>query len=466
MGLFENVKQLFSQKQKNDLLTGRELANSFLRNGNRNKPLVEDWSKIIISDKELYTGYSYAAINVRANMFAKLATNCIETSTKEGIKIPSDTFTHPYIDLIDTSKSFTNYMFWYTISTYLDLEGVYYLMAVRNIGDADVNGIKRIGEIQYFKLMNPYNVRRIINPETAEVGGYVESKYGLIREIPKEMIIEIRKLNPFSETENFAITDAAKEYQYTLKQAGDYTRHSLKNNMSAPGIVSTDVLLEPEQFQNFVARVTNQEKGLPLFGNGAGAINWDAMQIDIDKASLNNINEINRSTLFAVSGVSKTLMGIEESGTTRETSRVQKELCLENHIVPQLQLVVDALNQDYKNTYEKEYSQYEATIEIDNPIEEDVDIELKETTIQKADYDLFTAMVDKGYDELEAAQFVDEEIDLADLTTPKKPDNPTLPIPPTPDMPMVDTPLTPEKKPVKPVVEPKPKKDTKKPAGQ
>lgn len=408
----KTIQGLFTRQQNS---VGSDLAKDFLRFGGR-KPLVQDWSKVVMSDKDLYTGYSYAAINNRANKMSQLATENLKTDantkTLKAKKTSGEAVEHPYISIIDKSKTFSNYQFWYNISTFLDLEGVYYLLVVRNVQGS------RVGNPQEFKLLNPYNVRRIRNKETGEIGGYVEARDGLVRTIPPEMIIDIRNLNPFSSDDPYAMTDAAKEYQYTLKQAGDYTRHSLKNNMAAPGILSTDMLLDDEQFKNFVSRVTNQEKGLPLFGNGAGAITWDAMQIDLDKASLDKINEINRSTLMAISGVGKTMMSIEESGTTRDTAKVQKDLFVENHIMPQLQLVIDALNQDYKKYYEADYESFGYSLYIDNPLGTDREAELKDLEIRETSFDLYNSLVNKGYKPDLAAKYTDGEITLEELGQP------------------------------------------------
>lgn len=404
------------------------MARSFLKYGNQ-KPLIQDWSSVIMDDSQLYQGYPYAAINVRANKLAQLATENVKTELLDSYEtknnLDDDKFIHPYLQVINESPTFSNYKFWYDISTYLDLEGVYYLMAVRTVAGEGNN--KRIGNIQSFKLTNPYNVRRVINEETGLVGGYIETRGSQVREIPSDMIIPIVKLNPFKDNEPYAMTDAAKEYQYALKQAGDYTRHSLKNNMSAPGILNTDVLLPQEQFENFKNRVTSQEKGVPLFGNGAGAITWESMQIDLDKASLTSINEMNRATLFAVSGVGKTIMGIEESGTTRETSKTQKDLFTENHIIPQLQLILDAFNQDYKNNYNKEYLANGAQLYIDSPlgVDKDVelkdkDIELKEIAVKEAEFTLYDTLLAKNYTPDSIKLYLDGEIEVNELEIDEK----------------------------------------------
>jgi hypothetical protein len=220
-------------------------------------PMYPDYSQVVMEDKDLYTGYGYALINKTANKVAKTAIDNVRSwSDVKGA-------VHPYVEVLDQSPTFSLYQFWKHISIYIDLEGVYYLMAVRNVAD------NRVGSIQEFKLLNPYNITRILDSNNMDVGGYVETRKGMQRDIPKEMIIEIRDLNPFSEDIAYAMTDAAKESQFTLKTSGDHTRNALKHNINAPGIINTDVILPDEQFQNFKARVNAHTKGEPIFGNGA-----------------------------------------------------------------------------------------------------------------------------------------------------------------------------------------------------
>ena len=416
MDFFKNFN-IFNRQTKNSNTLGSDLGNDFLRNGSRKTGVMQaDWSSAQMTDFDFYTGYSYAAINNRANKVAHLAVNNLYTSAtpKEMKKSRSSDvqIVHPYLKLINESSEFTPASFWYALSTYIDLEGVYYLYVHRAIG----NGI--YGTPQYFKMLNPYNVKRVLNQDTMEVGGYVETRGGLQRVFDKDQIIEIRKLNPFSEEKTFSMTDAAKEYQFAIKQAGDFTRSSLKNNIASPGIISTDVILDDEKFANFKARVLSQEKGMPLFANGAGGIDWKSMQIDMDKAALSDINEINRSTLFAVSGVSKTTMGIEESGTTREVSRTQKDKFIEDHIMPQTQLIIDALNQDYRTHYASEFEKNQYIIKIDSPMAADKDAEKKDVEIAQAAFELYDQLVKLGYDHLLAAKYSKGEIQLADLGEP------------------------------------------------
>lgn len=428
--MFEKVKNSFARLIRNSI--SLPLGKRFLAYGNGEK-MFPGWSDVVMSDQDHYTGYSYAAIRNRANGVATLALDNLHTQSK--IK----DFVHPYLPLIDDSPYFSKFWFWYVISTYLDLEGVFYLFALRN-SDAT-----KKGSVLYFKLLNPYTITRLLDTNKLEVVGYRQNINGFTREFNKDMIIEIRELNPFDNNEPYAITDAAKEGQFTLKTSGDYTRHSLKNNINSPGIISTDVLLGTEEFQNFKARMSGHTKGEPVFANGKGAITYEPMQVDLSKAALKEVNEGSRDIVFAVHGVSKTMMGFEQSGTTRETANVQEGLFDKMQTVPRIQLVVDALNLDYKNSYPKEYAANKAIITVNNPSSKDQDAEIKDITVKQTSFDLYDDLIAQGYDEKIAGKYVKGEIGVDELGAPTKEPRP-LPVSPTAPTPTEPTPKKIKKK--------------------
>lgn len=397
--------------------------------------MMPQWSQVVMSDEDIYSGYTYAAIRNRANMVAEIAAENVRTwsPTKNSKQ-------HPYLSLIQDSRNFSERDFWYSISTYEDLEGVYYLMALRNQRG------NRLGKPQEFKLLNPYQVRRIVNSETMEVAGYIETRNGKTREIPPYMIIEIREMNPFSDEKPYAMTDAAKEGQFTLRQVNDYTRNALQGNINAPGIISTDVMLDDDRFQQFVDRVKGHGKGEPIFGNGSGAITWQDMQTDLSKAALKDVSEVNRQLLLAVSGSSKTSLGIEESGTTRDTARVQKELSVEGHVLPRIRLILDALNQDYKRNYEADYSMSRMLLVCDNPMKTDLDAELKETEVSQKQLDLYNSMIADGYDPKIAAEYANGDKDITEIGLPKPKPEPTPATEPEPEPEPEETPEEPEER--------------------
>lgn len=399
--MLQNIRKKISNvlvpKAKNVM----NLPNSFLRYGNRGV-VTPDWSYVEMSDLDHYSGYGYATINNRANKVAKTA--------KENVRTQGSKEEHPYLSLIRESKYFSETDFWYSASTYLDLEGIYYILAVRSYEG------ERIGMPQYFKLLNPYEVRRVINPQNKEVEGYIETKGGLTREIPPEMIIPIKKLNPFDNSQTFAMTDASKGSQFNLKTASNYTRHAVRNNQNAPGIISTDIELDDEQFTNFVARMKAHNQGEPIYSN-SGSVKWEGMQIDLSKSALKDINEVNRAELFAVSGVSKTILGIEESGTTRETARVQKELNMEDQILPQIQSILDALNLDYLKV--RSMNKSKGILVVDNPMANDIDADIKEVDLKDKQLDLYQKLINKGVDRKLASDYVKGDIDIDSLNIEK-----------------------------------------------
>lgn len=417
---FNFVKNIFKpqNKQINTALTS---ARHFLKYGNT-QIRTPDWSQVLLTEQDAYSGILYGAINVRAVALAQLATNNLITTASDKViekaKAEGKVIEHPYLEIIDKSKTFSNYQFWSTITTYLDLEGLMYIMAVRAISPSGL-----VGNVQEFKLLNPFNVQRKFDSNTKELVGYTEYRGTMSRDIPKEMIIPIINLNPFDETP-FSMVDAVKEHQFTLKAAGDYTRAAISNNINSPGIIATDKELSQEELEDFKARVIGKVKGEPIFGGGKGSVTWSDMQADLNKSALTDVNNISLQNIVSVSGASKTMLGWEESGTTRETAKVQRNNFIEMRVMPQLQLIIDALNQDYKIYNPIEYERDRYTITIENPLASNVEQDLKETECRQKEYDLYQIMVDNGYDREETAKFVNHQIELEELN---EPDEPKLP---------------------------------------
>lgn len=419
---FRNIVSSFT---KNSAERGLSDPYEFFRNGPRRMPAT--WSMAEISDKDFYTGYGFAVVNKRANRSVVLGKRYLFTDAKESVIADAnekgERIVHPYLDLIRDSTDFSERDFWYHISTYLDLEGVYYLMAVRAVSPSG-----RVGHIQKFSMLNPYNVRAVTNPR-GEIGGYIERRNGLQREIPKEMIIPIRLFNPFDPDKPYSLADAARDAQFTMKQANDFAREAIDGNLNSPGILSSSIELPEDQFDNFVERVKYHGRGEPLFGNGSGALSWIDMQTDLDKAALDKINSISRDALLAVSGLSKTGVGVEESGTGREVSRTQKDDFTENAVMPQVENIIDALNLDYRKCYVDEYKKTKYNISLDNPLETDRDAERADVEIRREQFALMQEALNAGYSYEVASKYARGVLNITDLGMPKEetPEEPETP---------------------------------------
>lgn len=405
--------------------SSRVSPNDFLRYGTKTETLYPTWSQVKMSDRDMYKGYSYAAIQRRANGVADIALNYIRTSvndkTLESFTEQQETPVHPYLKLIQESTSFTEKEFWTTISIYLDLAGRYYLGCVRKQGRANNSLPSVLSDVKKFVLLNPYEVNRVINPNTGEVSGYIEHKPdGRERIWDNYQIIELRELNPFDWTQFYSVTDAAKENIFTLKQSGDYTAKSLDGNLKTPGIIATDIQLSPEEFADFRARIVNSREGEPIFANGGGHITWEPMNVDLDKSALSSVNEMNRTELFSAMGMSKTSMGIEESGTTRETARVQNENAATKTYKPRVDFIVGCLTKDYKQKYPREFKLTGYDMYVDSVIEADYDTEIKAVQLRQAQSDLASSLIQQGYTPEVSAQYVQGEIELGDLVVSEK----------------------------------------------
>lgn len=365
----------------------------------------KDFGEILLSDKDLYRGYLYAAIKKRANRVAQMATENVKTRLNDNDDAPN----HPYLEVIDKSKTFSNHFFWKALSTFVDLEGSSYLLVLRNFNET------RFGEPQEFKLLNPYNLTKVVNSQ-GELGGYIEQIGSRQRELPLQMVIRINSLNPWNLDEGFAMSDAAKDSQYTSQQSGSFTRQALKRNLGQRGLITSEIVMDDAQFDNFKARVRAsggiENAGDFLFGNGPGAINYTDMQIDLDKWALDKIKEMSTQELMVVAGVSKTILGIEVSGTTRETGKVQSDLFDSNEIIPQLQTLIDGLNQDYKNSYPDLYEKTPQNIYIDSPLKRDREAEKADAETLKIKAEAAQVLINTGFEPTEVL----EQVGLEEMT--------------------------------------------------
>lgn len=397
------------EKQTNSY---QNVSQNFYRHGGGTLPAT--WSNSSVRKEDMYRGYAYAAIQRRANRVASIARMGVITTANteltQKVAKTKSTLEHPYLTKIKDSVDFSEKKFWRDISVYLDLAGVYYLGVVREyIPETTI-----LSPVKKFVMLNPFEITRI--EKEGKVVAYQENKPdGRTRVWQPHQIIEMRELNPFDQEKAWSLSEASENAVYTLQQSGDYTRKSIAGNINAPGIISTSEQMSDELFQNFMTRVKSNLSGEPLFGNGTGAIDWKSMSVDLDSSALSDINELNRNELFAVSGTSKTVLGIEESGTTRETARVQADNFIADSVQPRIEDIIDHLNMDYKKSYPEDFKKTDFQIKIGNVLSRDYDNELSSVQLKIAQLDLIQKVVDQGYTQESAAAFAMNEAEISDL---------------------------------------------------
>ena len=77
---------LFDPPAKNSMSV--PLGQEFLRYGNRNV-MAADWSQVVMSDQDLYTGYMYAAVTKRARRTAQIAGEWVKTRANDATGPPA-----------------------------------------------------------------------------------------------------------------------------------------------------------------------------------------------------------------------------------------------------------------------------------------------------------------------------------------------------------------------------------------
>lgn len=356
-----------------------------------------------LTREEIYTGIVYRAMTTIANRTAQVILN--NTIVRDNNGEEMDKEEHPYWTLIDESKTFTNFEFFYGIATYLQLGGFAPILAVRNFTER--NGkVSTVGDIKEFQIVSPYQLTMLLSDEDDKLLGY-EQKITLhngatkTRELGVPHIIPVKLFNPFDNLLGFGVARAANDYQFTAREAGKYTRRSMKNNISASGIITINKVLDGpmrEQFkQEMRARYASvAADGSPIIAFGSDSMNWQDLRQDMDKMALEKIHDMNMEDLLTVLGVSKTVMGIEQSGVTRETSKVQQDLLLMNIVMPLAQAILDEFNQDYRNYYPVQWAKNKLTFTLDSPLSKDYEAEKIEAEAINTKMDAAKKMWDMG----------------------------------------------------------------------
>lgn len=366
----------------------------------------QDFDYVDLEPREYYVGQLYGAIRTRATRVADLAKEHTKTRLFDDPEQEIED-QHPYLQLINESPGFANTYFWKAMSTYLDLPGgTAFVFVLRNHND------NIVGAPQEFQIINPYHLTKVIRESNSNEYRYIERRAdGSWREIPEKQLIIVRSFNPFNMKEGYGATEAVKDDQFSIQQARSYSRQAIRDNVGQRGMLTPQQVLSDEDYKNFDAAVAgkaNDGKGKFLMTNAP--VDYKDMQIDLDKLALETVNKLSMETLIAVTGASRTLLGIEDSDVSQEASKTQRELFTENHGIPQLTDILDQLNQDYKNNYPVEYGNRKLELYVDSPLRIDKDRELKEVQIDKTKAEAAKIFIETGY----SAESVSEYLELGD----------------------------------------------------
>lgn len=388
------------------------IANEFLRRGNlkaRNRVRQDkDYD-----EEATLRGYLYAALECRRNAFAEYAEQNIVCDDKQDSRIA-----HPYLNLIENSKVEDEYDFWSGLISDYDMHGVAYMFVLRRVvyGERDKYGNRKIEHIGL-----PVSIERVsaskmeaIKDSSGKIVAYkqrIDSNH--IRELFADQVIRICNWNPLEPDQFLSIFDACKDYQYTINKGSEFAQAALINNINTPGIIGTENQLTDQEYDNLVSRLNGHEAGKVIVTDGVSKLNYTPMNQELDKAALPTLTEMNRQTIFAVTGTSKTILGIEESGVTRETAKVQNNKFTQRTIKPLVKKFVSAMNFDYRLHYPEAYKSTNAQLTLRNASEplEDID----RYNANKMFFDDVQYIVGSGFRADDAEKFMNGELDYTEM---------------------------------------------------
>lgn len=391
----------------------QSIANDFLRRGAVKALQRLDQDKKYDPEATI-KGYLYAALNFRKENFADYAEENIvcEDLHNEGLR-------HPYLELIENSKVEDEYEFWRDLINDYDMTGEAYIFLLRRVVYKEESEPGRKREVEHIGLptaieqLDAKNMTILRNANNEIVGYRERLDNNHVRDFLPEQIIRVYNKHPLDPDKVLSIFDACKDYQYTINKGSEFAQSALLNNTNTPGIVSTETTMTQEEYDNLVARLNGHEPGKWIVTDGASKLNYTAMSQDLDAVALPDLTEVNRQTIFAVTGTSKTVLGIEESGTTRDTAKVQDAKFIKKTIRPLVKRFISALNYDYRVNYPERYAVEKLKLVLKNGTDPDEDLELYNA--QKTLFDDTLEIVYSGYDAESAEAFMNGEIDFTEM---------------------------------------------------
>ena len=401
---------------------------SWLRSG-RKGVMLNNTADVRIEPQHLYRGYGYGIIRSVVNSGIITAEENIRTTCstleRERLAKNDDQIEHPYKKLWQNSPYFSEYDFWKAYLTYIQLNGEFFIyMNRKKLAGVDRYkvGTKNLcGRTAYMKIISPNEMKpNKYDESTGEVTEWVRTFKGgtktLTQVYPAYQIIRVAELNPWDLKKAFSLLDASKENLFTLENAKDYTRHALVNNINAPGLLAVEGEFQSqEEFDNYIAMLQNHAEGEMVVAAGNAKTTYQDMNQNLDGASQEKIRDIERDEMLVTSGVSKSVLGIETTGLTRDVAATQKLTFTERTVVPYIRLMIETLNYDYRTMYAGDFMLNKYILHVTTPSVGDKAQEMKELEIREEEYNMVQRYVDRGYTRKSAAQYVRGEIDVEQL---------------------------------------------------
>lgn len=407
MNPFKKIASVFKRTPNNlQTQTTNSIANDFLRRGNfKARQDVQLDQKF--NPEMTVNGWMYAALNTRSDAFGEF---CEENIVSESEK--QENPYHPYLKLIEESKEIPEYEFWKkAISNYDNYGSIYFFILRRVVKDKD-GTIQHVGLPTKINILNSSRITALTHD--GKIVGYREQIDATHkREFAPEQIIRVINPHPRNQDEPYSIYEAAKDYQYTINKGTEFAQNALINNINTPGILSTSEVLNDEEYDNLISRINSHEPGKAIVTDGTGNLTYTSISQSLDQAALPTLTELSRQTIFAVTGTSKTILGIEESGVTRDTSKTQDKKFIKRAIAPVAKRIISAFNFDYRVRYPELYKQNGVKMVIKSIY--DAAETSEQFDVQKKLFDDITEIVYSGYTKESAEKFMYGDISFTDL---------------------------------------------------
>lgn len=368
--------------------------------------------------QEIYQGYIFGAIKKTRNQVAEILSNNVEVfNPQDGNpnEAPALDERHPYMDAIENADM-DNSLFYAGLATYIIVLGEAFIDAgLRTMAAGNIVPTAAFNLLQSNKVVRTYTAEGQL--ATYKLTEKLPSGVDKTTHFVPSNVIALIDLNPWDLRKGYGMIRPIVDKVALENMATKLQTATLANGLKAPGILSTKDKIAKDDYDNLVNAVETRyasndmdKAGKPIVTNG-GFVDYKSLLEDLDKLAMLKIRNMNRDAFFAALSVSKTILGIEESGTTREVARVQREQFILDACMPLANAILSGLNQDYKTNYPKDYQRKPRKMRAVAPIEKDTEQEKAEAEVNQTKAETYKTYVDSGMDPDQAAKLAGLELE-------------------------------------------------------
>lgn len=220
--------------------------------------------------------------------------------------------------------------------------------------------------------------------------------------LSRDDVIQLKMPNPLDPYRGMGPVQSILANLDSVRYSAEWNRNFFLNSAEPGGIVQVPESWTDEQFDSFSARWREAHQGVANSGRVAileGGATWAQNRYSHDQMQFADLRRVERDTVIEAYGMPKSMLGIVED-VNRANAQTSKVVFAENLIIPRLERIKGALNNDFLPMFGESAKGME--FDYEDPVPQDAEARIAERDSAVAAY---VSLLSAGVNEADAAQY-------------------------------------------------------------